>query len=66
MEPSVWDSRYGEQDYVYGVSPNAFVERVQNQRLAGTSLRVCELASGEGRNVVFLAKVGTMQGWART
>ncbi len=60
MDASVWDSRYGAEEYVYGVSPNVYVQTVHNQRLSGRSLRICELASGEGRNVVFLAKVGDM------
>ncbi len=51
-----WDERYAGREYLWDVGPNQFVER----HLAGlTPGRAIDLAAGEGRNAVWLAR----QGW---
>lgn len=49
-----WDARYSEEEYIYGVEPNAFLAEYAG-RLNGPIL---SLAEGEGRNAVFLAGLG--------
>ncbi|KAG2437420.1 hypothetical protein HXX76_006072 [Chlamydomonas incerta] len=60
MDAGVWNQKYGEEDFVYGREPNVHVrqaaERYLNQ-VPGGAL-VVELASGEGRNVAYLAAAG--------
>ncbi len=56
MAVARWDERYAAREYVWDVAPNRFVERY----LAGlTPGRGIDLAAGEGRNAVWLAR----QGW---
>ena len=56
MAVARWDERYAAREYVWDVTPNRFVERY----LAGfTPGRAIDLAAGEGRNAVWLAR----QGW---
>ena len=50
----MWNERYNTSDYVYGREPNDFL-REQAYRLQG---KVLCLAEGEGRNGVFLARLG--------
>lgn len=52
--PDFWNSVYGEPGYAYGTAPNDFLASVAD-RLTGPIL---EVASGEGRNVVWLAEQG--------
>jgi len=52
---STWDQRYGTDEYVYGVEPNDFL-RAEAHRIPPGPL-LC-LAEGEGRNAVFLARLG--------
>ena len=51
---SGWDERYSGREYHYGTEPNAFLvnhcDLLQNP--------VLSLSEGEGRNAVFLAKMG--------
>ncbi|MBA3832849.1 MAG: class I SAM-dependent methyltransferase [Chthoniobacterales bacterium] len=51
----MWDERYREPDYVYGRKPNDFLAAHASELPKG---RVLCLAEGEGRNAVFLAKLG--------
>ena len=52
----MWDSRYDNEEYVYGTLPNDFLQSsVHNLRPGGELL--C-LAEGEGRNSVWLAEQG--------
>lgn len=53
---SMWDQRYNEQDFVYGVEPNDFLKSEYSRIPKGG--KVLCLAEGEGRNAVFLAKQG--------
>lgn len=54
---SKWDERFSSEDYVYGTEPNEFLrEWVMSHQLEGK--RVLAIAEGEGRNAVWLAKLG--------
>lgn len=50
-----WEERYGEKDYIYGVSPNVFFEEQLSSLPCGKILLPCE---GEGRNAVHSARSG--------
>ncbi len=50
-----WDERYGSPEYVFGTTPNDFLDSVVHLLSSGRAL--C-LAEGEGRNAVFLAQHG--------
>ena len=52
---SMWDERYGQEEYVYGTEPNDFLREEAGRIPKG---RVLCLAEGEGRNAVFLAGLG--------
>ena len=51
-----WDERYQTEDYIFGTEPNEFIARIQSY--LPTSGRALDLATGEGRNGVFLALHG--------
>ena len=55
MEATFWNQRYGTPKYIYGETPNAFVEEMASQIPSG---QVLCLAEGEGRNAVHLATLG--------
>ncbi len=50
-----WDERYAEADFAYGTAPSAFLAAVACRIPEGPVL--C-LAEGQGRNAVFLARLG--------
>jgi tellurite methyltransferase len=50
-----WDKTYNRKDYVYGKNPAAFLAAHIDKLPKG---RVLDIAMGEGRNAVFLAKKG--------
>ena len=52
----MWDQRYGEEGFAYGVEPNDFL-REQVGAFAPGAAVLC-LAEGEGRNAVYLAERG--------
>ncbi|PSJ79834.1 class I SAM-dependent methyltransferase [Neisseria iguanae] len=53
---SPWDQRYLGENYVFGTGPNEFIRRIRPYLPAqGKAL---DLATGEGRNAVFLAECG--------
>ena len=54
MEPN-WNQRFGEPGFAYGLEPNTFLVSVAEQLPKGPIL---SLAEGEGRNAVYLAKLG--------
>ncbi len=54
-----WDERYAGREYLWDVTPNQFVERHLSGLAPG---RAVDLAAGEGRNAVWLAR----EGWAVT
>lgn len=49
-----WNERYAEKAYAYGQQPNDFLKAQE----IGAHLKVLCLAEGEGRNGVYLAKLG--------
>ena len=52
----MWDARYLNEEYAYGIKPNAFFkEAIEKYKLNGTILLPAE---GEGRNAVYAAKMG--------
>lgn len=53
---SFWDTRFGQEEYVYGRDPNAFL--AEHHLVLPKNARVLSLGEGEGRNAVFLARQG--------
>ena len=51
-----WDQRFAAPEYIFGTEPNAFLS-AQAQRFKSGD-RVLDVACGEGRNSVWLAKLG--------
>jgi SAM-dependent methyltransferase len=54
VDTTDWDTRYSDDEFIYGAEPNAFLVE-HSARLVGP---VLSLAEGEGRNAVFLASLG--------
>jgi SAM-dependent methyltransferase len=59
MDAAEWDDRYGAADRLWSTEPNVFVEDRLRDREPGVGL---DLASGEGRNAIWLAD----RGWEMT
>lgn len=59
MDASAWDDRYAASELVWSVTPNQFVERECADLTPGRAL---DLAAGEGRNAIWLAR----RGWSVT
>jgi SAM-dependent methyltransferase len=55
MDARAWDERYAAADLVWSAAPNRFVERELAQLRPGRAL---DLAAGEGRNALWLARRG--------
>ena len=55
MEARDWDRRYAESELVWPAAPNRFVERELADLRPGRAL---DLATGEGRNALWLAAAG--------
>jgi SAM-dependent methyltransferase len=53
----MWDERYSGYGYFYGTEPNDFLA-VKAPRFLPTGGEILSLAEGEGRNAVYLAKLG--------
>ena len=54
---STWNDRYGNSaEYVYGTEPNDFLKSVSS-KLSPNS-KILSIGEGEGRNSVYLAKLG--------
>lgn len=53
-QPSFWDERYEANDHLFGTAPNAFVASQAHRIPEGSD--VVELAAGEGRTLVWLAR----------
>lgn len=53
----IWDKKFDGEDYIYGKSPNVYIEKVFSRKTAGSE-KVLILAEGEGRNAVYLAGLG--------
>ncbi len=56
MRSTIWDERYGEAGFAYGKRPNDFLASLEIKPEGNQ--RVLCLAEGEGRNAVYLAKLG--------
>ena len=56
MDAKAWDERYAATELVWSVGPNQFVESECRDLPPGRAL---DLAAGEGRNAIWLAR----QGW---
>ncbi len=56
MDATAWDARYAESELVWSAGPNQFVARECADLAPGVAL---DLAAGEGRNAIWLAR----QGW---
>lgn len=54
-ERTAWDKTYLRKDYVFGKDPSEFLVKIIDQLPIGKAL---DIAVGEGRNAVFLAKKG--------
>ncbi len=52
----MWNERYSTEEFVYGAEPNDFLVSVATEIPAGS--RILCLAEGEGRNAVYLARLG--------
>src|SRR5674476_1164418 len=50
-----WDSRFSEPGYAYGEQPNDFLLASCQHMATGDVLSLCE---GEGRNAVYLTRLG--------
>ena len=55
MDAKAWDERYADSELVWGLEPNRFV-RAQCERFPVG--RAIDLACGEGRNALWLARMG--------
>lgn len=55
MDASGWDDRYSASDLVWSAGPNQFVEQALADLTPGRAL---DLAAGEGRNAIWLARRG--------
>lgn len=51
-----WNQRFGRDEYVYGTSPNTFLE--SSAQFFPASGKVLCIAEGEGRNALFLCQQG--------
>jgi SAM-dependent methyltransferase len=60
MGREAWDERYRSQELVWGAEPNRFVAEAFGDR--SPAGRALDLACGEGRNAIWLAK----RGWSLT
>ncbi|MEL7169718.1 MAG: class I SAM-dependent methyltransferase, partial [Bacteroidota bacterium] len=56
-DPAFWNVRFGAKAFAYGTAPNAFVAEAVPTHVAPGST-VLELATGEGRNAVWMATQG--------
>lgn len=53
MDAGAWDARYAAAEQVWSIEPNQFVASELAELPAGTAI---DLASGEGRNAIWLAE----------
>src|SRR5918911_1163763 len=59
LDAAGWDRRYAEQDSVFPPEPNPFLVELVSPLAPGRAL---DLAAGEGRNALWLAR----RGWQMT
>ncbi len=53
---TIWDQKYSTSDFLYGEHPNTFL--VEQSSILKPRSKILCLAEGEGRNAVYLAKLG--------
>ncbi|MEX5744499.1 class I SAM-dependent methyltransferase [Massilia sp. X63] len=53
---SLWDQRYGTPEFLFGTAPNDYL--VSQGHLLRPGMRALAVADGEGRNSVWLARLG--------
>lgn len=51
----MWDDRYSEDEYVYGIEPNDYLKETFPSLNLPSSAKILFLAEGEGRNAVWTA-----------
>lgn len=56
MSANKWDERYQSSEYIFGTAPNTFIAEVLP--LLPKSGKALDMATGEGRNGIFLAEHG--------
>ncbi len=56
MSQDFWNERYAVDDYIFGTTPNRFLE--SQAALIRPGMRALAIADGEGRNGVWLATLG--------
>ncbi|HHY73287.1 MAG TPA: class I SAM-dependent methyltransferase [Bacillus bacterium] len=56
MSKEQWDKSFSDKDYIYGENENAFINNVS--RIIPKKSKIGCFAEGEGRNAVYLAKLG--------
>jgi SAM-dependent methyltransferase len=54
---TMWDQRYSEPGFAYGTAPNEFLAANAERYIPANGDVLC-LGDGEGRNAVFLARIG--------
>jgi SAM-dependent methyltransferase len=55
MDATQWDERYRGAELVWGTEPNRFVRQMCERLPVGSAI---DLACGEGRNAIWLARIG--------
>ncbi len=55
-EREKWDERYGVPEYIFGREPSRFL--VENQEHLPERGHALDIATGEGKNAVYLAEIG--------
>lgn len=56
MSKDHWDQSFSEEDYVYGETENKFIHKMSS--IIPENSKIGCFAEGEGRNAVYLAKLG--------
>ncbi|WP_039067950.1 class I SAM-dependent methyltransferase [Staphylococcus shinii] len=52
-----WDEKFDSEEYIYGKEANSFVKDIFKQQTDNNE-KILLLAEGEGRNAIYLAKLG--------
>ena len=52
-----WDEKFDSEEYIYGKEANSFVKDIFKKQ-TNNNEKILLLAEGEGRNAIYLAKLG--------